>query len=576
MRVEMASRRLTQASGGEALTAIGAPAIASARRLPIEPGRLDRERLVGLLEAALHLAEADGVEAVAERAVALARLIDEADGSQLWQRNSSGDRPRLLAGHPADEPVGEPPAGDPLEAVFSRGELVEVEQLATAPTGAADGYRAAGFASLLALPLDVDRDAAFALVLLRRQAGRFPEQDRLALPLLGQAVAAALRRERALIRLGRRLAQAEERQRELGEQLEASAQTHQQQLQQYAADFRRTYQESRQRLRQMEALYELNTLLGSTFDPNEVLDLTVDFIGRLVPHDGAAIYLCDDAGIPRRMASTVVGKVRELPSRVVAGRGPIGRGLRDDRFVQERSRQRGSAERGRWVCCLPMHSAGRSAGILVLLRDADSLDEDQQRVFELVGASAAMALQNARLVTTDPLTGLYNRRFFERALGVEIERARRTQRPLGLITVDIDHFKRFNETYGHPAADDVLRLVARTIERQLRRGDIVARVGGEEFSAILPEQNLEAVRVVAERVRQAVERAEPTIWEGQRLASVRVSVGGAATRQDLSASVLIGQADRALRQAKRQGRNRVCIAGAESFDELDREQGKRV
>ena len=217
----------------------------------------------------------------------------------------------------------------------------------------------------------------------------------------------------------------------------------------------------------------------------------------------------------------------------------------------------------RRAVCAPLLSSGQNLGVLVLLRDDEPLNTEEQRVLELVATGAAMALQNARLAATDPLTGLFNRRYFERALSIESQRTQRSGKHLGLITIDIDHFKRFNDDYGHPAGDQVLRSVARTIEQQLRRTDIVARIGGEEFSAILPEQQPRAVRIAAERVRRAVEHSDAVIWEGRRLPPVRVSVGGAsAAPRQLDSDELVGYADRALRYAKRHGRNRVHLATA--------------
>jgi diguanylate cyclase (GGDEF) domain len=111
-----------------------------------------------------------------------------------------------------------------------------------------------------------------------------------------------------------------------------------------------------------------------------------------------------------------------------------------------------------------------------------------------------------KLATTDGLTGLNNHRNFQELLSREIERARRYKHPLSLLLMDIDHFKTFNDTYGHPVGDLVLKEISLCIQRSIRLNDIPARYGGEEFTVIIPETTQEGALVIAERVRSAIER----------------------------------------------------------------------
>jgi diguanylate cyclase (GGDEF)-like protein len=212
---------------------------------------------------------------------------------------------------------------------------------------------------------------------------------------------------------------------------------------------------------------------------------------------------------------------------------------------------------------VPLSTGPKTLGAALVVRgEGEPFAEEERRLAEMIATQAAMALQNARLATTDALTSLNNRRYFEQALAFECERARRTGRPLGLLIADVDHFKRFNERFGHPAGDEVLRQVAGTMANQLRRTDIVARIGGEEFAAILPEDDLGAATVAAERLRQAVELRPPLWFEGVELPPVRMSVGGASLSGDaVTPAGLIRAADDALRQAKRAGRNRSLVVG---------------
>ncbi len=157
---------------------------------------------------------------------------------------------------------------------------------------------------------------------------------------------------------------------------------------------------------------------------------------------------------------------------------------------------------------------------------------------------------------TDALTGLKNRRAFDRLLGEELSRAQRGSSSLALLMVDVDHFKLFNDALGHVAGDDALRRVAQTLQLQARNYDQVARYGGEEFVLVLPATNLAEATAVAQRVRSAVE----TMYSPQR--PVTVSVGVAMSAQGDSPEQLIKRADQSLYQAKSEGRNRVAVRDA--------------
>jgi diguanylate cyclase (GGDEF)-like protein len=173
---------------------------------------------------------------------------------------------------------------------------------------------------------------------------------------------------------------------------------------------------------------------------------------------------------------------------------------------------------------------------------------------------------NARLTklsSTDGLTGIANRRAFDATLAAEWGRAARDGTDLGLLIIDVDHFKMFNDRYGHPAGDDCLRLIARLAGRALRRPpDIVARFGGEEFAAILPGTSLAGALEVGERVRQAIMQAG-LAHEASGFGCVTVSVGSASLspHPGTDPQALIDIADRALYAAKHAGRNQVVSGG---------------
>lgn len=176
---------------------------------------------------------------------------------------------------------------------------------------------------------------------------------------------------------------------------------------------------------------------------------------------------------------------------------------------------------------------------------------------EIAGIAIGNAEANARLAEmamTDPLTGLANHRAFHTALFSEVERARRHGRPLSLAMIDVDHFKGVNDVHGHIVGDRVLVEVARRLSLVARQGDVVARVGGEEFAWIIPESDLAGALRVAERARRAIAGVGFT-----GVGDITVSIGVAQTGPADGASSLYAKADAALFAAKRSGRNRTVV-----------------
>lgn len=164
-----------------------------------------------------------------------------------------------------------------------------------------------------------------------------------------------------------------------------------------------------------------------------------------------------------------------------------------------------------------------------------------------------------RLATRDSLTGLFNRREFERMLESESERSVRFRLPLGLAMIDVDHFKAINDAHGHPAGDTVLRELAGRLITLLRSVDRVARIGGEEFAALLVQTDAEGALTVAERICRTIASEPVVIAEGRSL-KVTVSVGLAAWSMNMDATNMIAAADAALYAAKAAGRNCVVVS----------------
>lgn len=188
-----------------------------------------------------------------------------------------------------------------------------------------------------------------------------------------------------------------------------------------------------------------------------------------------------------------------------------------------------------------------------LLAHSHEMEETvRQRTQELQRANQALEMQ----ARSDPLTGLLNRRGLEGQFDFAIALARRSGWPLSLLTVDVDHFKRVNDTHGHGAGDQVLQGLARTLQQRLRRSDVAARIGGEEFVALLPDTGLKEAQATADALRLAV-----AAQEYPQVGHITISLGVSALRggDEDGASALLQRADAALYQAKGEGRNRVCV-----------------
>ena len=222
-----------------------------------------------------------------------------------------------------------------------------------------------------------------------------------------------------------------------------------------------------------------------------------------------------------------------------------------------------------FISC-PITLVGRTVGVMNFTDRVSGVafDHESLDLFQAVAPQLAVAIDRAllkdkagefeQLSVTDALTGLLNRRYIEARLAEEIKRSNRHGFPMSFMMLDVDHFKSYNDSFGHPAGDEALKMVGKVIRDTLRAADVAARFGGEEFSILLPQTRGDEAAAIAERIRHNIETAEFPHRE------VTVSIGVASCSADLCVSAdLVAAADQALYEAKRRGRNRV-----QEFEEI--------
>ena len=225
--------------------------------------------------------------------------------------------------------------------------------------------------------------------------------------------------------------------------------------------------------------------------------------------------------------------------------------------------------------CVPMMAHGEMMGLLCLSPGQDNASKpftteqitSEERLARTLAEQSALALANLNMRDAlkmqsirDPLTGLFNRRYMEESLDRELRRAERKQFKLGILMIDVDHFKNLNDTFGHEAGDAVLRSFGTLLKDFFRAEDIVCRYGGEEFTVILPETSLAAA---TKRASELCVSTKQMVVQHRRevLRPVTISIGVAILGEHgTTAASLLSAADSALYQAKEQGRDRVITA----------------
>lgn len=332
---------------------------------------------------------------------------------------------------------------------------------------------------------------------------------------------------------------------------------------------------AQQHNRELSALHAATAALLTTLDPeallSRILDAATSAVGTATK--GMIHLIAQDTGQLEMRASVGYSDPRIRRIRIPTAVGYVAKAVRERSPLiihnlpedpEYSSQQYPEVHGVQSAIVAPLIMKGQVLGAVSLESSkAEAFTESDLSLLVSFAATATAAIQNARLhaevqklAITDALTGLYNRRGLFELGQREVERARRYKRPLVAIMLDIDHFKYINDYYGHPVGDLVLQTVAKRCSDNLRRIDILGRLGGDEFTILLPETDMYTASHVANRVRQTI--SDKPFTTGDGTINVSASLGVArATSATPDLEVLIGRADAALYVAKREGRNRV-------------------
>jgi diguanylate cyclase (GGDEF)-like protein len=340
------------------------------------------------------------------------------------------------------------------------------------------------------------------------------------------------------------------------------------------------YTESRRKVQEFEALYQLSRTMASTFNLQDILTRISQTVSRLLHAQAMSLMLLSPDG---RVLSTAAGynlfdealQAAEA-TRPASGSSPSLIAVREKRPVAIPDIGADTLH-GPWLktavaqgyasfLAIPLIAQDRALGCMNLyVTEPHEFDADEIQLLSTLASQAAISIENARLfeetrqlAITDDLTRLANHRQFYLQLASEVRRAQRYGRSLSLLLLDLDHFKLYNDRYGHLAGDQALREMAEVLRRNARDVDMPARYGGEEFAIILPETDLERAVVQADRIRAAIASHAFRGMHSNPQGDLTVSIGVAALTPGLRRiEELVHGADQALYRAKSRGRNRV-------------------
>ncbi len=347
-------------------------------------------------------------------------------------------------------------------------------------------------------------------------------------------------------------------------------------LMSHVEELRHVNEELHKKLRELQLLVQVSSLLSQSLDKNETIEsLKRFFLTNFNPEEYCILLQTETDEKLEVISYFGENKIKKIWINLDTPSGVLSRAFSSCEVVyipllssdiqfelyQNKDLPGGSA------VILPLSPASeRNIGLVVLVRPGnDGFNPAEISQLEQISSHVAAVIDKTilyhttrELAFTDGLTRIFNRRYFDQRYLREILRARRYQRSLAILMIDIDHFKKYNDTFGHLMGDEVLKKVARELERNIRRADILCRYGGEEFVIVLPEIDMEHASMVAEKLRTAVSRAVIHGEEKMPNKNITISIGVAAFPESGEDGLkLLEKADQALYRAKKNGRNRV-------------------
>ena len=322
---------------------------------------------------------------------------------------------------------------------------------------------------------------------------------------------------------------------------------------------------------EMKLLSDLNEWLQSSTSTDELYEMIGTFMTRMLPDCSGSVYVYSNSRDV--LCGTCAWNGGELLEHIRAddcwalrrGRGYSFR-TQEIKFACEHTKPHDDSP----YFCLPILAHGETVGMMHLTPYGDVCEEDffdNYQIAQLAAEQISLAIANSKMrdqlhqqSIRDPLTGLYNRRHFVESLRLQVEMSKRRQTPFILASIDVDHFKRFNDNHGHDAGDMVLRAVGATLEQECDGDELPCRIGGEEFMLLLPETDVDQGRQRTEHVRQAIERISVRYGE-KTLPKITISIGlSVYPDHGANPQELMRTADNALYKSKANGRNQVTVA----------------
>lgn len=337
--------------------------------------------------------------------------------------------------------------------------------------------------------------------------------------------------------------------------------------------------ELEQRSRTIDLLGRMANRLPGSKDEDEFVEVIERFAPQILPDARGALYVLSNS-------QTLLRRIGEWnnPTGSAAEFTPSGCwGLRrgQPHIIMDAASDivcpHVQAEELMGYRCLPLVAQGETVGLFYIEERQGEVSVNEQDLRALT-ETVALSLVNLRLQEKlrnqsirDPLTGLFNRRYLEESLELECSRAERSKQPISVVMLDVDHFKRFNDTFGHDAGDLVLKNIGELLKRSVRQGDLACRYGGEEFVLVLPGTPTPEAVDVATRIREGVRRIE-VVYRNQSLGTITASLGLAVyPTAGQTPAELIEAADKMLYAAKNAGRDRVKLFGENDPAQLDSE-----